>query len=129
MATKWVLVIDDDPAMVTLLTERLESAGCFVTSATDALQGLIQAETLRPVLVILDLVMPSFGGGVDVLKRLRKNPRLKDVPVLVLTGMPREKAERLLPSDDPNLRLMQKPPDWPLLFQNIKEMLKVGQKA
>ncbi len=129
MSTKWVLVIDDDPAMVALLSDRLESAGCFVTSATDALQGLIQAETLRPVLVVLDLVMPSFGGGVDVLKRLRKNPRLKDVPVIVLTGMPREKAQSLLPKDDQNLRLLSKPPDWPLVLKTIQELLGAGQKV
>ncbi|MEE8424243.1 MAG: response regulator [Elusimicrobiota bacterium] len=129
MAMKWVLVIDDDPAMVALLTDRLESAGCFVTSATDALQGLIQAETLSPVLVILDLVMPSFGGGVDVLKRIRKNPRLKNVPVIVLTGMPAEKARSLLPRNDAKLRLLHKPPDWPLVLKTIQEMLQVAQKT
>ena len=104
---KWVLVIDDDPAMIALLTDRLETAGCFVTSATDALQGLIQADTLKPVLIFLDLVMPSFGGGVDVLRKIRAHPKLKDVPVIILTGIPEEKARALLPKNDPLLTLLQ----------------------
>jgi DNA-binding response OmpR family regulator len=119
----WVLVIDDDPAFVALLTERLEQAGCYVTSASDGLQGFIQAESLKPVLVILDMVMPGFGSGADVIKQLRSHKNLSKVPVIVLSGLQPERVRPLLPPNDPNLRLMTKPPDWPLLMRLIRELI------
>lgn len=120
----WVLVIDDDVPFAALLTEKLEAAGCFVTSANDALAGFIQAETLSPVLIILDLMMPLYGSGVDVLKKLRLNKSLTDVPVIIMTGLPPKKAESLIPAGDPFVRIMYKPPDWKLLMQTIQDMIR-----
>lgn len=121
---KWVLVVDDDPTIVSLLTDLLESVGCSVTSAADAMQASIQARTLKPILVITDMMMPSFGTGADVLKRLRADPYLKSVPVVVLTGMHPEKARQALPPDDPLLRLLFKPVNWQTLQAVIGPVLR-----
>jgi len=43
--------------------------------------------------------------------------------------VPREKAETILPKDDKHLRLLNKPPDWPLVLKTIQELIGAGQKA
>ena len=120
---RWVLVVDDDPSIVALLTDLLESVGCSVTSATDAMQASIQAQTLKPILVITDMMMPGYGTGADVLKRLRADPNLKGVPVVVLTGMLPDQARSVLPANDPLLRLIFKPIDWKVLYGVIQPVL------
>jgi DNA-binding response OmpR family regulator len=64
-----ILIIDDDKALVALLTHTLRGAGYQVLAAVDPVQGLMSAKREAPALVILDLVMPA-GGGMPVLERL-----------------------------------------------------------
>lgn len=125
MAREWILVVDDDPGMVALVSERLEMEGYRVTSASDAQQAFIQAETLRPKLCLLDMQMPGFGTGADALRRFREHPRLAEIPVIILTGMESSKARAMLPTD-PLLQLMTKPPDWPMLMKVVSMMVKLN---
>lgn len=125
MAREWILVVDDDPAMVALVSERLEMEGYRVTTANDAEQAYIQAESLHPKLCLLDMQMPGFGTGADALKRFREHPRLVNTPVIILTGMEPAKAREMLPQD-PLLQLMTKPPDWPMLMKVVAMMVKMA---
>ncbi len=118
---KWVLVVDDDPVMLMFLTELLEGAGLKVTSATDAMQAVIQAETLRPYLILMDMQMPGYGSGADAIRDIRKREPLKDVPVLVITGMDLPKAKALLPPD-PRVWIMAKPPQRAVLLRILNEL-------
>ncbi len=122
MAREWILVVDDDPAMVALVSERLEMAGYRVTTANDAKQAYIQAETLSPKLCLLDMQMPGFGTGADAIRRFREHPRMVNIPVIVLTGMEPSKAREMLPQD-PLVQLMTKPPDWPMLMKIVGMMV------
>lgn len=85
-----ILIIEDDPVMVTFLEEYL--SGEFetqkVTSAADAIQSL--EESAPPALVILDLFMPEMDGFA-FLESIRAEPALNRLPVLVLSGS--EKSE------------------------------------
>jgi DNA-binding response OmpR family regulator len=80
-----VLVVEDDPSVRGLLHTLLTGEGYEVATASDGLAGLVKASSVRPDLMLLDLMMPDLGG-VRVLEELRGDPALADVPVIVVTG-------------------------------------------
>ncbi len=85
MSAVRILVVEDDPSVRGLLQTLLEAEGYAVTTASDGLDGLGQAAASSPGLVLLDLVMPDLGGA-RVLERLREDPVLSQIPVIVVTG-------------------------------------------
>ncbi len=78
-----ILVIDDDPEILELVSLLFARAGAHVSTARDARQGLRHFYDHRPDLVILDLMMPGLDGW-DMCERLRE---LSDVPVMMLTAL------------------------------------------
>lgn len=122
MAT-WILLVDDDVNILSIVSQRLEMEGYSVTTASDAMQATIQAETLRPKLVIMDMQMPGFGTGADAIRAMRAHPRLKSIPIVVFTGMDLDKAKAMLPPNDKLLRVTPKPLDWPLMKRTLDELL------
>lgn len=77
-----VLVVDDSPPVVDLLSLALSGEGHAVVTAGDGLAGLQAVERSRPDLVLLDLDMPVMDG-IEMLERLREQ---SSVPVIVLTA-------------------------------------------
>ena len=88
-----ILVVEDDPAIVTLLEYNFAAAGYDVTIATTAEEGeLLLSEQLFD-LAILDWMLPEMSG-IDLCKRLRKSSRAKSIPILMLTARG-EEADRV----------------------------------
>jgi len=79
-----ILYIEDDPVVLTAYRQRLEQEGFSVESAKDGLEAMRILLRLVPDLVVLDLMLPRFDGGA-VLKFMQANPRLKTVPVIILS--------------------------------------------
>ena len=79
------LIVDDDPAVARTLGKMLSTDGHEVTSAESAESGLEIAVTTPPHAILVDLRMPEISG-VEFLRRLRKDPRAREVPVAVVTG-------------------------------------------
>lgn len=79
-----VLVIDDDPVARDILCRFLEAEGYEVATAIDGVEGLEQARALRPAVITLDVVMPGKDGWT-LLKELKDDPMLKDIPVLMVS--------------------------------------------
>jgi signal transduction histidine kinase/CheY-like chemotaxis protein len=79
-----VLVIEDDPGAVRLIRESLQGAGWRVRAAGDGPTGLAAARERRPDAIVLDVMLPGIDGW-DVLRTLKADPELRDVPVLMLT--------------------------------------------
>ncbi|MCA2213318.1 response regulator transcription factor [Jidongwangia harbinensis] len=79
-----VLVVDDDPAIRSLLTDLLEMDGYEVSVAVDGLAALRAVETVNPHFVVLDVMMPGLDG-FGVLAAIRALPG-DPVPVLMLTA-------------------------------------------
>jgi CheY-like chemotaxis protein len=82
-----VLVVDDDPEIVTFLSTLLELEGIESSVATSAAAALEQLEQGRPDLVLLDIAMPD-RDGIDLCKELKSDPRLAEVPVFVVSARP-----------------------------------------
>ncbi len=80
-----ILVVDDDPKAVELVSDYLASLGHQVYKAYGGMQGIELAGAEHPDLVILDLMMPEVNGFM-VVDRLRENPRTSDIPIVILTA-------------------------------------------
>ena len=79
-----ILVIEDDPGAVRLLRTYLEAEGYVVQVATDGEAGIAAARANPPGAIILDVLLPGIDGW-EVLRRLKVDPALRDVPVMVAT--------------------------------------------
>lgn len=81
-----VLLIDDEPPIITMYSEKLTISGFEVVSAFDGETGLKKARTDKPDVILLDVIMPKMNG-LDVLKTLKSDPETKDIPVYLLTNI------------------------------------------
>ncbi|MGH7537028.1 MAG: response regulator [Gemmatimonadales bacterium] len=83
--TPSVLVIDDEPATVELLTDLLTSQGFRALAEPDGRRGIETALARRPDVIVLDLVMPGLTG-FEVVQELRDHPEGRNIPILIFTG-------------------------------------------
>ncbi|MBF2084045.1 response regulator [Thermoleptolyngbya sp. C42_A2020_037] len=79
-----ILVIDDDPAIHDLLRRQLAREGYTVHSALTAEEGLTLAQSIRPIAITLDVMMPKMDGWM-LLSAFKSNPDLANIPVIMLT--------------------------------------------
>jgi DNA-binding NtrC family response regulator len=80
-----ILIVDDDPDIVTMLEDRLQASEYGTVTAQDGVQALDMVEQEAPHLMLLDLDMPRLTG-LEVLKRLPKVKTAEDLPVIVMTA-------------------------------------------
>src|SRR5207342_3117450 len=80
-----ILIVDDDPDIVTMLEDRLQASDYGTVIARDGVQALEQVEQEAPHLMLLDLDLPRLTG-LEVLKRLPKVRPAEDLPVIVMTA-------------------------------------------
>jgi CheY-like chemotaxis protein/anti-sigma regulatory factor (Ser/Thr protein kinase) len=79
------LVVDDDPKAVEILSAYLEAAGCQVVRAFGGRDAVAQARSVRPDLIILDLMMPEVSG-FDVVEALKADAATRAIPIIVMTA-------------------------------------------
>jgi DNA-binding response OmpR family regulator len=89
MPLQTILLADDDPLVCALLELRLKQVGYDVHVAADGLAALDALELVKPDVVVLDAMMPRLGG-FDVLRRIRGQPRLHRLRVMMLTALRHE---------------------------------------
>jgi DNA-binding NtrC family response regulator len=80
-----VLIVDDQPPNLAVLSDLLEPAGHQLLSATNADDALRIARKARPHLILLDVMMPGTDG-LAVCRELKTDPNLRDIPVIFITG-------------------------------------------
>ena len=85
VASQCILVIEDDMSVRTLLEKSLTARGYDVRLASDGLEGLTNLETLRPDLIIVDIMMPRLDGMTFV-KAVKGNDQTKPIPVIFVTA-------------------------------------------
>lgn len=81
----YVLIIDDDQTMRSVIADKLSQAGIATKEATDGLEGLAQAQQEHPAVIILDENMPNMDGQ-QFIEELQKEEWFKDVHVIVFTS-------------------------------------------
>ena len=90
---KTVLIIDDEQALLELLTKTLLQQGFRVLRAANGRKGVELATSHHPDVIILDFNMPEFDG-TRVVEQLRAHPRTKNIPILINTGTVLNEEER-----------------------------------
>ncbi len=80
-----ILVVDDDRQLVRLIQSYLEQAGYDVLIAYDSATAQRFIQTVRPALVVLDLMLPD-GDGLDILRQVRSDPHQARLPIILLTA-------------------------------------------
>lgn len=87
MNKKRILLVDDDVGLTQLVKMNLEECGEYeVHIENRSSQAVAAAKTFRPDLILLDYIMPGMDGG-DVSSRLRDDPALQKIPVIVITAL------------------------------------------
>ncbi len=80
-----ILVVDDDPDFLELVSYYLRLSGFQVTTADNGPAALALVERVCPAVILLDTTMPGMDG-LEVLSELRHNPATEMIPVFMLTG-------------------------------------------
>ncbi len=80
-----VLIVDDTPGNLALLSDTLSEAGYRVLVATDGLSALDQINHLQPDIILLDVVMPGIDG-FETCRKIKDNPSTAGIPILFMTG-------------------------------------------
>ena len=83
--TPYVLVVEDEESLATLLQYNLEKEGYLVQLCMDGEEALITIEEKQPDLVILDWMLPKVSG-IEVCRRLRQRPTTRNLPIIMLTA-------------------------------------------
>jgi DNA-binding response OmpR family regulator len=83
---KRILLVDDTPDILLVLSRRLKSWGYEPLTANSGEEGLKIAEEQLPDLLLLDIMMPKLKGR-DVCARLKSNPKTRHIPVIFLTAL------------------------------------------
>ena len=85
--SKKILIVDDEPGIVRLLSMRLKAKGFEVYEAFDGLECIKMAMKVMPDLILLDIKMPE-GGGIGAFERLIQMDLTKSIPVIFMTAFP-----------------------------------------
>jgi CheY-like chemotaxis protein len=125
-----IIVIDDDPDIVTFLSTLLEDNGYDYVTASDGQQGIDKVRAERPDLILLDITMPE-KSGVKFYREVRGDPELRSTPVVMVTGVMQEfkkfiSTRRQVPPPD---GYISKPIDRQELLATIARLLGTGFDA
>jgi len=132
-AQKKLLIIDDDPDYVGGIKSILEKAGYAVQAAYNPKDGFQALQSNRFDLLLLDIMMGRGAEGVALARKIRKEPNLRELPVLIITGI-REQIAFLFPGQPvhPNFvetdELLEKPVEPKLLLEKVSSLLKLAEE-
>ena len=119
---KSILVVDDEPALVQMLSIRLANNGYKVLKAYNGKEALNIAREERPDLIILDILMPELDGSKTA-SLLKESPETKDIPIVFLTCLFTKEDEK-----ESNIRgntyFVAKPYDADQLLKVIRENIR-----
>jgi len=133
MAQTRLLIIDDDPDYVDGIRSILEKADYDVDVAFNPKDGFAALKTGSYDLLLLDIMMGRGAEGVMVARKINKDPNLREIPVLIITGL-REQITFLFPGQSvhprflPTDELLEKPVDPQVLLEKVETLLKEAQE-
>ena len=89
MTSKKIIIIDDDPDIITYIGTLLNDNGYETVTAVDGNEGIIKIRSEKPDLILLDITMPE-KSGVGLYKVVRHDPDLRKIPVIMVTGVTKD---------------------------------------
>lgn len=120
---KLVLIIDDDDGVRDLLTFLVKKEGFRAEVAVDGEDGVQKAERLRPDLILLDLMMPRYGG-FEVLRQLQGSD-LSRIPIVIVTGRYTDRSTADMIRQESNVvDFLEKPLKPAILAATLSRLLK-----
>jgi CheY-like chemotaxis protein len=123
-----ILLVDDDPGTLALLEETLRAAGYETQSVRSGTRALEVLSSKLISAVLLDLLMPGMDG-FEVIRHVRQEPSLKDLPILVMTGKNLTAEEAALLSHETQA-LLQKNGSWQQqLIIEVNRVIEGGRLA
>jgi CheY-like chemotaxis protein len=122
-----ILVIDDDPDFLFTMVTFLKRNGFETLTAEDGQKGVDLVQKEQPDLVLLDVMMETLYSGFEVCKRLKSDTKLKNIPIIGISGMgdqlgvkfDKERDEEYFSPDE----FLEKPLDKEKLLEKIKGLL------
>lgn len=130
---KKLLIIDDDPDYVAGIRSVLEKAEYSVDVAYNPKDGFQALQSKQYDLLLLDIMMGRGAEGVALARKMRKDPKLRELPVLIITGI-REQIAFLFPGQPvhPHFveldELVEKPVEPKLLLEKVSTLLKMAEE-
>ena len=118
----YVLVMEDEDALATLVQYNLEKEGYRVVIAADGEEGMLQIEERMPDLVLLDWMLPKLSG-IEVCRRIRGRPETRNLPIIMLTARG-EETDRVRGLDTGADDYMTKPFSMTELTARIRAVLR-----
>jgi CheY-like chemotaxis protein len=132
-AGKKLLIIDDDPDFVDGIRSILRTAEYEVDVTYNPKDGFKALQTKPYDLLLLDIMMGRGAEGVMIARKIRKDPKLREIPVLIITGI-REQMAFLFPGQAvhphfvPVDELVEKPVEPQLLLEKVSTLLKIAEE-
>jgi len=127
---KKILIVDDELDVRIYVGTLFETSGYEPIAARNGREGLQKAKQVSPDLIILDVMMPQ-AGGVSMYRELKADQQLKEIPVIMLTGVGEKSFSHYLkmlklkiedPIPQPNAYL-EKPLDHEKLLELVREII------
>ena len=118
----YVLVVEDEDSLSTLLQYNFEKEGFEVGVANDGEEALIMIDERTPDILLLDWMLPKLSG-IEVCRSLRRNKEKKKIPIIMLTARGDE-ADRITGLDHGADDYVLKPFSLPLLFARTRALLR-----
>jgi two-component system alkaline phosphatase synthesis response regulator PhoP len=129
---KRLLIIDDDPDFVEGIRAILEGADYEVDVTYNLKDGFEALQSDSPDLLLLDIMMGRGAEGVMLARKIRKDPELRETPILIITGM-REQIAFLFPGEPvhpgfvPVDELVEKPVEPEFLLERVSALLEAAE--
>lgn len=129
---KKLLIIDDDPDFVDAIKSILDTAGYSVDVAYNPKTGLQALQNHVYDLLLLDIMMGRGAEGIMIARKLRKDTKLREMPVLIITGI-REQMAFLFPGEPVHPRfvavdeVVEKPVEPKLLLEKVSTLIDLAE--
>ena len=124
--TRKILVVDDNLDTRELTHLHLTTEGFVVVVASDGREGLYMAVAEQPDLIIADISTPE-PSGIELVKQLRAQPELDNVPILVLTALGNEEMDQAIRAGAH--RAINKPVHLDSLMDEVRELLAESERG
>lgn len=120
-----ILIVEDNPASLDIMQVRLTANKYQVVTATDGEEGLAMAQTHHPDLILLDIMMPKMGG-LEVCRRIKNDPKLPFMPIIMVTAKADSK-DVIAGLEAGGDEYLTKPVDHGSLVARVKSMLRIKE--